>query len=520
MPTRTRKRRLQDSDDDHPPGKKSKEANDLDDSGEDDLDDLDDEDYLSEREIRKTDPTAYKALCEIRQEIVRTEPNLMTILREPYIIEDRVRIFQLWEIYQTHTPNTEEWLSARGNLVQLIAEARNRYECHARFTPDQHARMDQEVREFGRGTDSRLTMKYQILELQTSIDNKASIYRRYEEFLSMDTSDDEHGKLKNWLQWAVSLSHDRIKSYAHENTRQFLREVARKFDAALHGMHQVKEQLLVFLNAKLLNPSMQRVNLGLVGPPGTGKTAIAQLIAQTMGIPFQQVFFGGMSGPEFLKGQDYTYIGSHPGEIVKCLSRMGYKNGILYFDEFEKVASNDAMCAALLGICDSTQNSEFKDSFLSDITIDLSHLWFVKSMNALPTDPALRDRIFSIKVPGYTPKEKICITERHLLPRACLNVGLDSDSIVFARGVTRHFVARVCSSDIPGVRTIDKAVGDLVNKVHFIERNQGEDGVLDDLEVSFHPKERIGFPLRLTTALVDRLTNQFDLPNCIESIYM
>ena len=72
--------------------------------------------------------------------------------------------------------------------------------------------------------------------------------------------------------------------------------------------------------------------------------------------PFEQISFGGANSADFLKGHDYTYIGSKPGEIVRCLQRMKYKNGILFFDEYEKVSEKTDIASCLLHITDFQQN--------------------------------------------------------------------------------------------------------------------------------------------------------------------
>ena len=79
-------------------------------------------------------------------------------------------------------------------------------------------------------------------------------------------------------------------------------------------MKYVKEQLLLFLNSKLTNPNMKGCSLALVGPPGVGKTTIARYLAEVMKWPFEQISFGGTNSSDFLKGHDYTYVGSKPGE--------------------------------------------------------------------------------------------------------------------------------------------------------------------------------------------------------------
>ena len=162
-------------------------------------------------------------------------------------------------------------------------------------------------------------------------------------------------------------------------------------------MADIKEQILLFINSKLLNPDMKGCCLGLIGPPGTGKTSIARIIAEVLDYPFEQISFGGVTNTEFIKGHDFTYIGSQPGIIAKSLTRMKYKNGILFFDEYEKISANKDIVSTLLHITDPSQNNTFRDQYLSDITIDLSSIWFIYSMNEFPEDSALKDRIYSIR---------------------------------------------------------------------------------------------------------------------------
>ncbi len=227
----------------------------------------------------------------------------------------------------------------------------------------------------------------------------------------------------------------------------------------------------------------------------THNTMIARTLASALSFPFEQISFGGVSGSEFLLGHDYTYIGSKPGEITKSLIRMKHKNGILFFDEFEKVSSKKDIISTLLHITDFSQNHEFRDNYLSDIKIDLSNLWFIYSMNKVPEDPALRDRLFLIEIPGYTTVEKVKITIDYLLPKALSNIGLAKDSVICDIDAAVIIVKNTVKTD--GIREIERSVKDIINKIHFLVTN------VDSTWTSFYCDKIKSYPVTLTTEILN-----------------
>ena len=124
-------------------------------------------------------------------------------------LQDRAKLCQYYEIYKMQVPNTNEWLDSRQRYNDMFKEYKAGYEQSKKYSDTDIKRMDKEEEKFS-GYDAQLALKYKILNLETSKKNKEVIYRRYEEFLSLDTTDDEFGKLKHWLTWATDFPHDRL----------------------------------------------------------------------------------------------------------------------------------------------------------------------------------------------------------------------------------------------------------------------------------------------------------------------
>ena len=466
------------------------------------------EEYESEivKEEKAISKYLKTVLVKIKSKIKKSEITLEKILSEPLLFENKLELYELYRIYKEKERYTEEWLEFKNRINILFERYKADYKFSTTFSDSELKKIKRGAELFNSKKSGNMELSYKILNLQTSDRNKDVIYRKYREFSSLNQRDDEYNKLKNFLYYATEIPHDRVKLFScnENNLTRFLKNVSDSLDQALHGMREVKEQILLFLNAKLMNPSMKKCNLGLIGPPGVGKTAIARLISKIMDFPFEQISFGGVTRSEFLKGHDYTYIGSQPGEIVKCLQRMKYKNGIIFLDEYEKISSNKELCAALLHITDPSQNMEFRDNFLSEITIDLSNVWFIYSMNSLPKDSALSDRIFTITIPGYNNTEKISIVKDYLIPKAVENIGLNKNDIWISSDTASYFINKICKKDDKGVRTIEKGITDIVNKLFFVMTHQNDNGLIEDFKISFDIKKKLKYPIEITNEIIDK----------------
>ena len=459
-----------------------------------------------EERLKDIDLNAYDRLIEAKSIIEKNEPNIINILKEKFLASDRARLIQMYEIYKRAEPDTEESFELREKFNQMYEIYKREYKTHTLFSKDEHEQMKRQLEELEK-EQIDVSYKYKILSLSTSTENKSVMYRRFKEMEAMSITSEEYGKLKNWIDWVISLPYNTVQRYPFQTSEltTFLGNVRDRLDAELYGMNEVKEQILLFMNTRILNPGIKKCSLGLVGPPGTGKTRISRLLAEILGYPFEQISCGGVSSPEFFKGHSYTYIGAQPGMIVKCLRKMKKSNGILFFDEYEKVASNELISAELLRITDPEQNSEFRDDYLSEIDIDLSGMWFMYSMNTLPSDLAIKDRIDIKYIPGYTHKEKKTIIQDYILPRTLCNINRGKKDIIIPDKVCSLLIEMVCLSFDKGVRNIERAIVDICNKVNFIVNHQERKGGLQKLEMSFDVNTRLEYPVVITEDILNKL---------------
>ncbi|AXX91651.1 endopeptidase La [Malaciobacter molluscorum LMG 25693] len=204
--------------------------------------------------------------------------------------------------------------------------------------------------------------------------------------------------------------------------------------------------------------------LCFVGPPGVGKTSLANSISQALHRPLVRVALGGMEDVNELRGHRRTYVGAMPGRLVKGLVDAKKMNPVIVLDEIDKVGANHRgdPTAVMLEVLDPEQNNEFRDLYLN-FAIDLSQVIFVATANdARRIPPALRDRMEFIEISSYTPNEKYHIAKDYLIPQELEKHGLKKSEISMSKPTIEKIIAEYTRE--AGVRNLRRVFAKLFRK--------------------------------------------------------
>ncbi len=437
------------------------------------------------------------ATLEILKEKVRTlstvsnlfHPDLLKTIEEndePNRLADLISSTIKLKKEQAYALFAQESLEKRlFMLIEYISEEINANKLQREIKSKVHSKIEQVNKEYflkeqlkqiqqELGTDTQ--REEEIEEYRQKLEDKKQflkedaykeINKQIDRFSRMHPDSADSNVIQGYLDWVLDIPYGK-----YSKRKLDIHEVKKQLEADHYSLEKPKERIEEYFAVKELmqlrgikSEDNQAAIICFAGPPGVGKTSLANSIAKALKRKLVRIALGGLEDVNELRGHRRTYIGAMPGRIVQGLIEAKEMDPVIVLDEIDKVSRSQRgdPTSVLLEILDPEQNKEFRDYYLN-FNLDLSRVVFIATANEIGHIPApLRDRMEFIFLSSYTPQEKFQIAKKYLIPQELKKHGLKNAEISINKAALEVMIANYTRE--AGVRNLRRKIAVILRKV-------------------------------------------------------
>ena len=367
--------------------------------------------------------------------------------------------------------------------------------------------------------------KIRLLESPIKADIKAIALKKVNLLTMMDPYSGDYYKNKLWVDTFMTIPfgvHSKLPININDGLdkcQEFMKSAKNRLDNVVYGLNDAKMQIMQMIGSWISNPEAIGTAIAIHGPMGTGKTTLVKEgISKILNRPFAFIPLGGATDSSYLEGHSYTYEGSLWGKIVDVLIHSKSMNPVFYFDELDKVSNTpkgEEIIGILTHLTDTTQNSQFHDKYFSNLDFDLSKALFIFSYNEeSKVNSILRDRMYRIKTAGYTPKDKLTISKKHLIPKIEKNLNFKEGDVVFEDNIIEYIVDNYTMGE-KGVRNLKRCYEIIFTKLNLYRLMEKDTTLFEEKEYI-----EVEFPFTITTQHLTKLIRDKDKSNIPFGMYI
>ena len=269
----------------------------------------------------------------------------------------------------------------------------------------------------------------------------------------------EGSSLRAYVDWALSMPWEQTTK-----DRSDLRRARRMLDSRYFDLGSAQDRLLEFLAVRKLRGSNLLPVLGIMGPPGTGRTSLARTVAEILGRRFVQISMHGTHDEDEIHGYPRTDGSAQPGYILEGLRKAGACNPVILFDEIDRLepGAGDPILA-LAEALDPARNSRFRDHYLG-VPFDLSQVLFIITGKVAEEIPdSLSDFVYVIELSGYTENIKLAIAMEYVWPEMVKDYGLTGRNVRITKAALRKIICNYTRE--AGIHKLKTRLGKICRRV-------------------------------------------------------